>query len=153
MRRVLCPFKEWVQLLVWKLIFSPTQRFFSVANCLLVRQEVEAKSSTVTYSDPTYYCDKVCFGVIEKFLTIDDKECPEKTLHVAFFYVDSWEIDTYKHLLISDYVSVTGHQRLVAVRISDIAMMHVLWCVHFTSSILSVLERKRYQLMCWCACL
>ncbi len=62
-------------------------------------------SSTVTYSDRTY-CDKVCFG---KFLTIDNKECPEKTLHVALVSstnVDSCtflnqvdfpeEIDTYK---------------------------------------------------------
>ena len=42
-------------------------------------------SSTVTYSDPTD-CDKVCFGVIQKFLTIDNKECPEKILHVALVY-------------------------------------------------------------------
>ncbi len=141
------PFKEWVQLLVWKLIFSPgcqwlhTQRFFSVANCLSGSRSQKRNSSTVTYSDPTY-CDKVCFGVIEKFLTIDNKEC--ETLHVASTNVDSCRIfqKTYKHLLTCDYVSVTGHQMLWEYR-ND-----VLWCVHFhIFYTICFVERKRHQLM------
>ena len=89
----------------------------------------------------------MCFGVIQKFLT---KECPEKIPLVSSTNVDfPEEIDTYKHLLTSDYVSVTGHQRLLAVRISNIAMM----CFDVstsTSSIICFVERKRHKLILMC---
>lgn len=110
-------------------------------------------STTVTFMDPQQP-ECVSFGTIQKFLTIENKDHPEKTIHVALVLlmnVTSFtalqemefpvEIKPLKTALFSDYVTVIGHQNVVAVAITDLTMM----CFDVstsTSSALSLLLKE-----------
>ena len=92
-------------------------------------RSTKRNSSTVSFCDPTQP-HSVCFGVIQRFISIQD------TLHVALVFPVTvtpfelfsqdlpHEIAAFKDIITSDYVATNGREELIAVQISDITIMY-----------------------------